>query len=189
MQFFGLLSLLVTIAIVGWWFASMAPDQTSVPSSAPTEQSFETDPVLAAQIAAKTNIVRLAVPAINDTVASPLIISGEARGYWFFEASFPVLLTDWDGKIIAESYATATGDWMTEEFVSFAATVDFESPYHSGDPEFMRRGFLILKKDNPSGLSENDDSLEIPILFEAQSQTMYGESLDAAQAAADLLSR
>ena len=118
----------------------------------------------------KVDLIRINVPRPGTFIASPLSISGEARGYWFFEASFPVVLTDWDGRIIAEGYASANppagGNWMTEEFVPFTSTIQFESPYMVGDPDFMRRGTLILQKDNPSGLPEHDDALEIPVRFE-----------------------
>lgn len=117
------------------------------------------------EVVDKTDLISVSAPQEGASVASPLTITGEARGYWFFEASFPVVLVDWDGRIIAEHYATAEGDWMTENFVPFTATLEFESPYHTGDPEFMSRGALILKKDNPSGLPEHDDALEIPIRF------------------------
>lgn len=113
----------------------------------------------------KQDLIRLESVAPNAIVASPLVITGEARGYWFFEASFPVVLTNWDGLIIAEHYAQASGDWMTEEFVPFSSTLEFESPYKEGDPDFMKRGTLILHKDNPSGLPEHDDALEIPVWF------------------------
>ena len=42
-------------------------------------------------------------------------------------------------------------------------TVEFETPDIIDG--FSRRGFLMLKKDNPSGLPEHDDALEIPIYF------------------------
>jgi hypothetical protein len=114
----------------------------------------------------KRDLIRLSSPRPNMTIGSPLTISGEARGYWYFEASFPVILTDWDGKIIASHYATAQGEWMTEDFVPFTSNLTFESPYKEGDPDFMKRGTLILAKDNPSGLPEHDDALEIPVIFE-----------------------
>jgi len=96
----------------------------------------------------------------GDRVTSPLTLTGIARGYWFFEASFPVVLTDWDGLIIAEGYATAGSEWMTTDFVPFEATLSFTKP------SYGERGTLILKRDNPSGLPENDAALEIPIRFE-----------------------
>jgi Immunoglobulin-like domain of bacterial spore germination len=107
----------------------------------------------------------LASPLPGSTITSPLIITGEARGLWFFEASFPVTLTNWDGLIIAEGIATAESDWMTEDFVPFRAELTFTSPYEAGDPTFMERGSLILKRDNPSGLPENDAALEITVQF------------------------
>lgn len=99
----------------------------------------------------------------GQVVESPLVIEGEVRGYWFFEASFPLILTDWDGRIIAQSYASAEANWMTEEMVPFKGKIEFENPENIG--EFSRRGALILRKDNPSGLPEYDDVLEIPIFF------------------------
>ena len=114
------------------------------------------------------NLIRVFSPLENSIISSPLSVNGEARGQWYFEATFPVTLVDWDGKIIAETHATALGDWMTEEFVPFEATVEFESPAFPGTDvsHFSRRGTLILHKDNPSGLPEYDDAIEIPIRFE-----------------------
>lgn len=96
----------------------------------------------------------------HNGISSPLVVTGRARGYWFFEASFPVVLTDWDGKIIADGYATAEGEWMTEDFVPFYFTLTFDKPAYG------ERGTLILRKDNPSGLPEHDAAVEIPVRFE-----------------------
>ena len=112
-----------------------------------------------------SNMIVLALPKADAVITNPLKISGKARGGWYFEASFPILLTDWDGKIIAEGIATAVGDWMTSEFVPFTATLNYASPYKVGDPDFMKRGTLILKNDNPSGLPANDKAIEIPVRF------------------------
>lgn len=120
---------------------------------------------LQAHIESKADLIVLATPVPLQTITSPLQISGEARGYWFFEGDFPVVLTDWDGLIIAEGFATAQGEWMTEAFVPFTAELEFISPYMVDGPEFMQRGSLILQRDNPSGLPENDDALEITVRF------------------------
>lgn len=111
----------------------------------------------------KYDLITIQTPLPNDVVLSPLEIRGAARGIWFFEATFPVVLTDWDGKIIAEGYAEAIDDWMTEEFVPYKATLEFENP--SWNADFSKRGSLILQKSNPSGLPEQDDALEIPVKF------------------------
>lgn len=109
----------------------------------------------------KTDLIRIEYPRPNQTISSPLTITGQARGSWYFEASFPVVLTDWDGKIIAQGIATAKSEWMTTDFVPFEATLTFVVDKNT----YSNRGSLILKKDNPSGLSEHDDALEIPIIF------------------------
>lgn len=109
----------------------------------------------------KTDLIRLDSPRPNQSVKSPLTITGEARGYWFFEASFPVVLADWDGRIIAEGIATAEGEWMTENFVPFTATLE----YTLDSDTYGNRGTLILQKDNPSGSPENNDALEIPLIL------------------------
>ncbi|MFC1678539.1 Gmad2 immunoglobulin-like domain-containing protein [Patescibacteria group bacterium] len=109
----------------------------------------------------KQDLIKLDNPRPNQKVTSPLTIKGQARGYWFFEGDFPIVLTNWDGLIIAEGYATADGEWMTEDFVAFEAELTFDA-----SDELYKRGSLILQKDNPSGLPENDDALEIPVLFE-----------------------
>lgn len=113
------------------------------------------------QPATKDDLIRLDQPLPEQSVSSPLVIKGAARGTWFFEGSFPVILTDWDGRIIAESFATAESDWMTTDFVNFSAELPFEEP-----EAVSNRGSLILKKDNPSGLPEHDDALEITVFFE-----------------------
>lgn len=112
----------------------------------------------------KMDLIRLDNPRPNQKIESPLTISGEARGIWFFEGDFPVVLVDWDGKIIAESYVTAKSDWMIEDFVQFEGVLEFEKPKNIGD--FSEKGSLILRKDNPSDLPEHDDALEIPISFQ-----------------------
>jgi hypothetical protein len=108
----------------------------------------------------KSDLIVLDSPISGAKISSPLKISGKARGNWFFEASFPVILVDWDGKIIAEGIAKAKDDWMTENFVPFEATLEFTKPEGNNN-----RGAIILKKDNPSGESRFDDALEIPIYF------------------------
>lgn len=71
------------------------------------------------------------------------------------------MVVNWDGLIIGQGIATTQGDWMTTNLVPFTATISYtfipNTPYTSGS--------LILKKDNPSGLSQNDALIEIPIVF------------------------
>lgn len=183
MQIFGLVGLAIAVALGVWIF--FGPNSAMAPASysEPAEVSADVQ----AHIDSKSDLIRLDTPVPNDTISSTLTITGEARGYWFFEASFPIVLIDWDGRVIAEHYATADGDWMTEDFVPFTAELEFENPYQNGDPDFMRRGTLIFKRDNPSDLPENDDALEIPVLFTTPETSTYQDSLDAAKRAAEQL--
>jgi len=124
----------------------------------------------------KPELIRLDYPIPNQVIKSPLTIKGEARGTWFFEGSFPVMLANWDGLIVSEGLATTKSEWMTEEFVPFEAVLEFDKQVYSN------RGVLILKKDNPSGLPEHDDALEIPVLIEEntlEDNFKYDETLSA----------
>jgi hypothetical protein len=112
--------------------------------------------------------IRLESPAANEAVSSPLFIRGEARGTWYFEASFPIEIIDANGTRIGMSFAEAEEDWMTENFVPFHGTIEFSPPT-------TKTGTLILHKDNPSGLPEFDDELRIPIRF---SSSLPAENTD-----------
>ena len=79
------------------------------------------------------------------------------------------MLVDWDGRIIAESFAQAQGEWMTEEYVPFEGKLVFNVPPDAGPQSLL--GTLILRKDNPSGLPEHDDAFEIPVRFDKSDQT------------------
>jgi hypothetical protein len=94
----------------------------------------------------------------NAVVKSPLTIKGEARGNWYFEASFPVKLFDVNGEQLAINPAQAKGDWMTTNYVPFEVTLTFATPT-------TNTGTLVLLKDNPSGLPEHADQLSIPVRF------------------------
>lgn len=107
--------------------------------------------------------IKISSPKPGQVISSPLIITGEAKGFWLFEATAPVVLTDWDGKIIAESYISAEGEWMTESFVPVSGTLEFETPEDIGD--FSDWGSIIFQKSNPSGLPENDDAYEFRVRF------------------------
>lgn len=102
--------------------------------------------------------IRVASPTANALITSPLAVTGEARGTWYFEASFPVALLDANRNEIVVVPAQAQGEWMTENFVPFMATLNFTPPTTD-------TGFVVFKKDNPSGLPEHDASVEVPVRF------------------------
>lgn len=137
--------------------AKVCPDGSAVGRSGPNCEFAECP-----EVPPLHDLIRVTTPTQQSAISSPVTITGTARGTWFFEASFPISIVNWDGLIIGEGIATAGGDWMTEDFVPFTAsityTIDQEAPYN--------RGAIILKKDNPSGLPEHDAAIEIPVFFQ-----------------------
>ena len=96
----------------------------------------------------------------DKTIGAPFTLMGEIPGSWSFEAQFSVEILDKDGVTIAQNPATLQSDWMTDDFVPFTATFDYEIPVNG------KTGSILLHKDNPSGLAQNDDTIQIPIRFE-----------------------
>ncbi|HUE96450.1 MAG TPA: Gmad2 immunoglobulin-like domain-containing protein, partial [Longimicrobiaceae bacterium] len=129
-----------------------ATDAPATPPEVPAD--------IQAHIDEHADLIRLESPEPLAVIESPLQVTGRARGGWYFEASFPLVLVNWDGLIIAEGYATAEGEWMTGEFVPFSGSIEFETP------DYGERGALILQRHNASGLPEHDDALEVPIRFD-----------------------
>jgi hypothetical protein len=148
------LSLVVFILAVGGYIYSTEPNADRTGSSEMERARIES------QIAEKGNLIKVENIKFGEKISSPLRITGQARGNWYFEASFPIFLMDASNNVIVQSFATAKSEWMTTDFVPFEAEVEFTRP--AG----VNYGYLILKKDNPSGLPEYDDQLEIPIDFE-----------------------
>lgn len=149
-------------AVIGIYLVSIQPKTTP-----PTETNVnlninlpvnDNEPVVERTPVNPNSQITVTSPQPNESVASPLTITGQARGSWYFEASFPVKLVDANGNILDQQPAQAQGEWMTTEFVPFEVTLTFARPATS-------TGTLILEKDNPSGLPENDNRLEIPISF------------------------
>jgi hypothetical protein len=116
----------------------------------------------------KMDLIRIADPRPNQEVISPINTEGEARGFWFFEADFPIKLLDDKGNELANGFVRATKGWMTEDFVPFEGLLEFTITEEMD-------AILVLEKDNPSGLPENADELRVPIhLIPSQSSKVEG---------------
>lgn len=141
--------------------------QFRIDSNAPKAQpspAVSTNPDLSDKI-------KLDELASGQPIKSPLIVTGQARGYWFFEASFPVKIYDANGTELGVVPAQAQPDpvtgeinWMTENFVPFKAILYFKKPATSA-------GTLVLEKENPSGLAENAAELRVPVSFDLSNWT------------------
>lgn len=111
------------------------------------------------------DLIHVFVPLSNVLVQSPLVVKGEARGNWYFEASFPVKIIDANGQVLGQVPAQAQGDWTTTDFVPFLATLQFAT-------STTETGTVVFQKDNPSGLPANDKSVSIPVYFSANASKL-----------------
>jgi hypothetical protein len=150
--------MVVVLGAMYVWLAPIAEAPALDSTMNDSEVNGEAEIAVAADITVNT-------PTINMVISSPLTLAGEAKGTWYFEASAPVDLLDFTGAVIATGFVTATGDWMTVDFVPFTGSLSFISPYTAGDPVAWKQGSLVFKKDNPSGEPQNDDQIIIPIQF------------------------
>lgn len=119
--------------------------------SAPPINEYENQPI-------GNDEIQIITPRQNSEISSPLHVTGSAKGTWFFEASFPVQVYDSDLKLLGYGIVSAKDDWMTENFVPFSGDISFEDSKISS-------GWVRFKKDNPSGLAENDASFDVPVVF------------------------
>jgi len=165
MYFFIILA--VILGIVSIFTKNETSDSVQVVESEFQKENQTSESVSLEEIEVDlSDLIIVSNPEVGEVVESPLLVSGEARGNWFFEGSFPIELKNADGVVIASGIATTTEEWMTTEFIPFSTTLEFENPYQAGDPEYWKQGTLVLKRDNPSGLPENDQALEVTIYFE-----------------------
>lgn len=133
------------------------PGPTPSTNTATTTTSTTTTPVTNANEPLSKRVT-VTTPRPNAKVEKTFIIAGSAPGPWFFEASFPIKVIDQNGNVLVNTHAEAQGDWMTTDLVTFVATATTTG--------YAGPATLVLLRDNPSGLPENDDSLEIPIIIQ-----------------------
>lgn len=102
---------------------------------------------------------------INSVIGLPLTVSGTAPGNWLSEGQLPVRLQTYDGKLLVETTAITTEDWMTTEPVNFS--VELSDTQNLSQLESIY-GLLVFEKSNPSGLPENANQVMFPVRFEEQ---------------------
>lgn len=124
----------------------------------------------------KEDLIRIDSPRPGAEIEdkSTFTVTGEARGYWFFEGDFPIELANRSGKVIGRGIAVAQDEWMVEEFVPYKAEVEFEESY-VGD------AVLMLHRHNPSDLKEDDDVLLVPVKIIKATEESDGRSNNDSQ--------
>lgn len=118
----------------------------------------EKAPSIPTYINATSGQIMVDTPKPDSVTGKEFLVTGTARG-WYFEGSFPVEVLDKNGKRLVIVPAQAQSDWMTSLPVKFKATIKVPESY-------IGPATIVLRKDNPSGLPENDASMSYPITIE-----------------------
>lgn len=149
--------LLVVFATLFW---GLTKSISNAPVKNPEKENMNPEPVPAQK---EGKIVVLSPLPESTVSASPVVIKGQAVGNWFFEASAPVDIVNWDGLIIGQGYISVDQgyDWMTTDMVPFTGVINYDASQLGA----YKYGWIIMRKDNPSGEPQFDDSLEFKILF------------------------
>ncbi|HEX6977248.1 MAG TPA: Gmad2 immunoglobulin-like domain-containing protein [Patescibacteria group bacterium] len=144
-RFLLIFLILILVAVVIGWYLISNRSQPIVDTIGPSQNP---------------NIsVIVTSPIYGSKIASPLLISGTVPPGWMFEGTFPVKILDSKRNVIATGIGkeTTPGSWQSQNPVQFSAQISFNTT--------DRSGFVLIEKDNPSGLPENDKTFEIPVKF------------------------
>jgi hypothetical protein len=101
--------------------------------------------------------VNVNAPLAGARVTSPLVVEGDARGDWYFEAQFPLELRAADGAVLAQAPARAQSDWMTEAPVPFRGELNFRVTQDTP-------ATLVLQEDM-SGEGATPREITIPVVL------------------------
>ncbi len=156
------LILLGVIAYLSWQLFSTPA--TPVTTQAAMQQGTSTVPVTQVPVTTSaaqplSDSVVITAPQSGETVGQSFEVKGTAPSGWYFEAVFPIVVRDPSGNIIANAQGQAQSDWTQPGNIPFVASTTLSTAYHGP-------ATLILMKDNPSGLPENDDSTSITIVIQ-----------------------
>ncbi len=149
-KIFILVAILIIIILGFYYFAPTKTKQTQ------TLEDINKNVDKITYTNSSAELISVDSPLPFSTVGKEFNVLGKAKGVWFFEGSFPITVLDKDGKVLVDTFTTAKGEWMTENFVSFSSMVKIPKTY-SGPAT------IIFKKDNPSGEAKLDASIAFPI--------------------------
>jgi hypothetical protein len=154
--FWGIALLILIIAGVAVWaFVGEPVLAPTLATSTPQQNGGDTSQSTVDQLKAR---VVIDAPKSGAQVPKTFTVTGKAPGPWYFEASFGIEVRGAGGELLVQTYASALSDWMTIDDVPFKADISV--------PNYTGPATLILNRDNPSGLPENDASVSIPIVIQ-----------------------
>jgi hypothetical protein len=142
--------------VLGCWLLWMLFKQEK-----PKEIEINTISKVQEKSTSQNDLIRIGFPESGEKVGGTINVTGIARGAWYFEGEFPIYLVDSAGKKLADAPALAQGEWMTENFVPFSATLKY-------GVNKTTKAKLIVRKNNPSDLEGNNASVEIPVVLEPE---------------------
>lgn len=155
----AILLLVVMIVLLIFIFFVPRPEEAGTVATSTATSTRPTTTTTGPKEEPLSKKVTVTSPKPNATVGKTFTVAGTAPGPWFFEASFPIQVRGADNQILATTPAQAQGEWMTTELVTFTANIAISGSYTGP-------ATLILLKDNPSGMPENDDSVSFPITIQ-----------------------
>lgn len=141
----GILAIAAVLALGWFWWSGT----TQAPAPVPAEVVW---------VNADPGLITYTYPQPGQTVPQKFQATGSARGYWYFEASFPAEVLDKDGRQLVIAPAQAQGEWMTEDYVPYNVLLDVGT--------YTGAATLVLHRDNPSGDPTRDASARIPIIVQ-----------------------
>lgn len=103
-------------------------------------------------------LIQVSFPASGEKVGGEINVTGIAKGGWYFEGEFPIELLTPEGEKLAGFPALAEGEWMREDFVPFSAKLKYPVNQET-------KAKLVLHRNNPSDLREQDAQIEIPVIL------------------------
>ena len=143
------------------WFAYDTQQEVS-PTFEQTEQAIDeadqdqapTQPDTPTTYTTKKGLTFEAI-IVFDRDGDTLDVTGKVPGSWLFEANFSYDLLDFQGTVVSSGPIMVEGDWQTTQPVLFTVDIDTSK---------LEKPFTVrFQNDNPSGLEEHSDSLEIAI--------------------------
>lgn len=99
--------------------------------------------------------IKIESPKNGEAIAPPLVITGQAKGYWYNRGFFPVAIYDVDKNLVAQTYAIAEGDWTSQD-----AMVPFRATISSYDKVPVKKaGHIVFEKGNSVPGATNSEFL------------------------------
>ena len=156
---FVIASAIALIALFVGFLALTRPQEGYVRPAALSQASTSSDTAPSTTPMVSESGVEVDAPLQNQHAGHTFTVSGKAPGPWFFEAQFPMMVRAQNGTVVGRATAKAKGNWQTTGTVAFETVMQIDATYNGP-------ATLVLLKDNPSGLPQNDDSVEVPIIVD-----------------------